>query len=112
MSVEPQPDLFSQQPRHAENADLEWIEKLLHGAQCWMTAKDIMLTVAGRVHDRDIRELASSSKKIISGQRGYKHVAHATAAEIDHSANWLISQGKKMIRRGIGQRRYAHEIFG
>ena len=31
---------------------------------------------------------------------------------IEFPANWLISQGKKMIKRGIAQRRNAHKIFG
>ena len=35
-------------------------------------------------------------------------MSHATTAEIDHSAAWLVSQGKKMIKRGLLLRRNAH----
>jgi len=111
MITAPQPELFDA-PRHAVDADVAWLENLLKGAQCWMSCKDILLTVGGRLIDRDVRALASQSTWIISGQRGYLHVEHATAEEIAHSANWLISQGKKMIRRGIGQRRAAHGRIG
>jgi hypothetical protein len=99
-------------PRHAADADVAWLENLLQGAKCWMSAKDICLTVVGRLGDRDIRALASETNRVISGQKGYKHIENATPEEIAHSANWLISQGKKMIKRGIGQRRAAHGRIG
>jgi hypothetical protein len=51
----------------------------------------------------------SSAGEIISGQKGYKLSAEATIDEIDHAANWLISQGKKMLKRGIAIRRKAHQ---
>ena len=103
---------FAEPPRHAADADVAWLEKLLQGAGCWMTAADVTQTVIGRLNDRNVRELASQSCRIISGQKGYKHIEHGTPEEIAHSANWLISQGKKMIRRGIGQRRAAHGRIG
>ncbi|HEY4415723.1 MAG TPA: hypothetical protein VGO57_08530 [Verrucomicrobiae bacterium] len=105
-----QPDLFA--PRTAVDAGASWLEKLLFEAKCWMSARDIMMTTQGRIIDREIRQVASECNRIISGQKGYKHIAHATAGEVDHSANWLISQGKKMIRRGIAQRSEAHKILG
>jgi hypothetical protein len=118
-----QPDLFTPVPRHPVNADVAWLENLLAGAKCWMTASDIMLTVGclprgdsgalrGRLNDRDVRALASETTRIISGQKGYKHIENATPEEIAHSANRLISQGKWMIRRGIGQRKAAHQRIG
>jgi hypothetical protein len=106
-----QPTLFDQ-PRHGECADLLWLENLLKGAACWMTAKDILLTVGGRLHDRDLRELASSSEWIISGQKGYKHIEHSTPEEIHHCAAWLESQAKKMGERAGRIRHSAHKIFG
>ena len=108
-TINTQPGLFDPAPRHAVEQDVQWLENLLKGAGCWMTAGDIMLTVIGRLSDRNVRELASQSNRIISGQKGYKHIEHGTPEEIAHSANWLISQGKKMIKRGIGQRRAAHQ---
>lgn len=107
----PQPELFDQ-PRHAVDADVLWLENLLKGAGCWMTAKDILLTVGGRVHDRDLRELASASEWVISGQKGYKHMSHATAEEIHHARAWLESQAKKMGDRAGKLRSNCHKLFG
>jgi hypothetical protein len=106
---DPQLGLFDARPT---DANVVWLEKLLQGAACWMTAKDIIQTCLGKLLDRDVRELASASKWIISGQRGYKHIEHATAEETAHAANWLISQGKKMIKRGIAIRANAHARIG
>jgi hypothetical protein len=92
--------------------EASWLERLLLEGRCWMTARDIILTSTGAVIDRDIRQIASESNKIISGQKGYRHIAHASPEEIDHCANWLTSQGKKMIRRGIALRRSGHKIIG
>ena len=113
-ATEPQPDLFTPPSATAGTPSVEasWLERLLLEGKCWMTARDIMLTSTGSVLDRDIRQIASESTKIISGQKGYKHIAHASMEEIDHASNWLISQGKKMIKRGIATRRYAHQILG
>lgn len=108
---EPQKDLFDQ-PRHAAMDDVLWLENLLDGAKCWLTAKDIMQTVGGRVRDRDIRELASASGWIISGQKGYRHMRHASPEEINHATNWLESQAKKMGERAGAIRSNAHKIFG
>ena len=108
------PDLFAIQPDKASR-DVAWLEGLLRGAGCWMTAGDILLSIAWPQSDsnkRWLRELASQTTCIISGQKGYRHAKNATAEEIVHSSNWLISQGKLMIQRGIGQRRAAHKIFG
>lgn len=125
-ATEQEPDLFSPRPLGKADAaghsaavvagvvrvDTVWLEKLLLTAGCWMTARDIILTTKGKVIDREIREVASESKMIISGQKGYKHVAHATTAEVNHCRNWLMSQGKKMIRRGLAIQRYAHQVLG
>jgi len=104
-----QPELFG--PQRAEQ-EVSWLEKLLGDAKCWMSARDIMETTKGRVIDREIRHVASECENIISGQRGYKHIAHATPEEINHAANWLESQAKKMSERACAIRRNAHKIFG
>ena len=103
-SVNPQPDLFAPPPA----TDVRWLEQMLRGANCWMTAKDIFVSTFGRVGDRDLRALASSSEWIISGQKGYKHLEHATPEEVAHARNWLVSQGKAMIKRGLRLERNAH----
>ena len=92
--------------------DVRWLENLLLGAHCWMSARDIEATTGGRVDDRDARKLASCSEVIISGNKGYKHADHATPEELAHSSNRLISQGREMIKRGLRIRRYAHRRIG
>jgi hypothetical protein len=76
--------------------------------QGWVTAKRLSFHLG--TGDRELRAMAEASRgEIISGQKGYKLSAEATLDEIDHAANWLISQGKKMLERGIEIRRKAHQ---
>lgn len=95
--------------------DVQWLENLLAGAGAWMLASDILLSIGWPVNDankRWVRQLASGSLEILSGQKGYLHVTAASAEEVNHSANWLISQGKEMIKRGLAQRKAAHGMLG
>jgi len=87
-----------------------WLEQMLLDAKRWMTAQDIIQATHGRLRDRDIRQLASETANLISGQRGYLHVAHATTEEIEHAANWLTSQGRKMIQRALAISRRARQL--
>lgn len=96
----------------ADNGNVKWLETMLDGAGHWLTARDIMESCGGRLHDRDVRELASASEFIIAGQRGYKSMRHATAEEVNHCCSWLESQAKKMSERAGRLRRNAHRIFG
>lgn len=106
---DPQLGLFESRPT---DANVVWLEQLLKNTQDWLTARQIIASCMGHLHDRDVRELASASQWIISGQRGYKHLSNATAEENDHAASWLISQGKKMIKRGLAIRANAHKLLG
>lgn len=95
--------------------DVTWLEGLLRVRAEWLTSNDLLALIgwpATEANKRWLRGLASSSKVILSGQLGYKHAGNATAEEVNHSANWLISQGKEMIKRGLAQRRAAHGILG
>lgn len=94
------------------NTDVQWLEHLLQGAKCWMTAKDVELTSMGRVGDRDIRRLASASGWIISGDKGYKHLENATLEEAQHFANRLRSQAKQMDDRAGLVLTNAHRRIG
>jgi len=105
-----QPDLPIITP--SVDPDVRWLEQLLLDAHTWMTAGDIGLTTRGRVTDRDIRALASASALIISGQKSFLHIEHATAGEIAHASNWLVSQGKGRIKRVPRIRRNAHGRIG
>lgn len=110
---DPQPDLF-EQPRHAVGADVEWLENLLRGSEAWVTSRECITLIGRPVTDdsrRWVRELASGSKWIISGQKGYKHLQHATAEEVQHCAAWLESQAKKMSDRACAIRANAHKVF-
>lgn len=73
----------------------------------WRTAAHLSQTTG--LSDRKLRALAEiSDARIISGQRGYCLAAEATVDEIRHASDWMISQGKRMIRRGIAIKRQAH----
>lgn len=108
--AKPEPDLFTPPARTRFERNVAWLENLLRGAAAWMTAHNILLTIgaAGEDQRRMIRELASQSEWIISGQKGYKHLEHATPEESAHAANWLESQAKKMSERACALRRNAH----
>lgn len=109
---DPQLGLFE---ARATDASVIWLETYLKCHAKWIKAGDL-LRWHGRPDDdtqkRLIRELAAASEWIISGQMGYKHIEHATPEENAHAANWLISQGKKMIKRGLVIRRNAHKRLG
>lgn len=61
------------------------------------------------IADRTIRACASHDPDIISGNKGYRLAQFATTSELNECADRLISQGKKMMRRGIRLKRRAHE---
>ena len=63
--------------------------------------------------DRLIRKLAEMSEgQILGAQAGYRLTVEADVEDIDHAANQLISQGKKMIQRALRIRRLAHSKIG
>lgn len=99
-------------PPPADPTSPAWLENLLRDAGCWMTAGDIVLSTHGQTNERHLRELASASDWLISGQKGYLHLEHASAEEIAHAANWLESQAKKMGERAGKIRRNAHRRIG
>ena len=90
--------------------DLRWLQDTLKAKPDWQTSTELLALIgrAGEDHRRWLRQLASASEWIISGQRGYKHLDHATLDEINHAANWLESQAKKMSDRACTLRRNSH----
>lgn len=76
----------------------------------WMRAAEIAEQT--EIDDRRMRVIAEKSDgRIISGQNGYRFYDAVTPPEeADRSSNWLISQGKKMIRRGMAIRRRGYII--
>lgn len=99
-----------------EDPNVQDFVALIARADGWLTASDVLFRLLMLNTDsnrRLVRAWAEASDgEIISGQKGYLHVKHATPEEINHAANWLVSQGKKMIKRGIKIRRQAHAAVG
>lgn len=96
-----QTELF-QKPTPADLAKLE--SALTVGV--WLSAKQLSQLTG--LNDREIRHLAQNSDgRIITGNNGYKLIAHATVLEVNECTNRLRSQAKRMIGRVIQiQRRY------
>jgi hypothetical protein len=103
-----QPELFNLEH---QDQNIEDLKRILDERHTWVPSSVITLLTGWS--DRTIRALAAHSGGwIISGQKGYKYILHATPEEAHHSSSWLISQGKQMIARGISQRRRAHSLVG
>ncbi len=110
--MDPQLSFFPEPP---DDKNVRWLEDLLRSHPGWMTAAQILELLGQDDTDtakRQLRLLANSSEWVISGQKGYKHLEHATTEEISHFANWMESQAKQMTRRAEAVRRNAHRIFG
>jgi len=75
--------------------------------QGWVTAKTLARLLDS--NDRAIRDAASQSQgRVISGQRGYCLTHQASVQDVQHAANWLRSQGTKMIQRAYDTERAMH----
>ena len=86
-------------PHELPPEEVAHLAQILLSAGQWLTAASIMDMIPG-LSERRLRDLASGSRgKIISGQRGYQHIHHATEEEIHHAQAWLRSQADKMRER-------------
>lgn len=104
-----QPKLF-----RLTSDDPGWIETILLESGKWMKAADVLLRVGldnTEDHKRMVRDIASQSRLIISGQEGYLHLQHATADQVNQTTEAWMSQGKKMIQRAIRVRRMGHALL-
>ena len=114
MATDPQMTFFN--PAYDDGREnVTWLETLLRERKGWMTAAQILQLIDREETDtqkRQLRHIAQASEWIISGQKGYKHIEHATAEEISHFVNWMESQATEMTRRAEAVRRNAHRIFG
>ena len=98
-----------------DDKNVLWLEDLLRGAKCWMTAADLALTFFPNPpprFERNLRAWANASGKIISGQKGYRAMEHASPEEIHHAIAWLESQSRQMAERAVRLRRHAHQKIG
>ena len=104
---DPQMTLFSGRIKVYEDAFAGY----LRAAGRWMSAREYLVrhdVAPTESNRRWLRGLAEKSADVISGQRGYCHVECATVEELNHASAWLISQGRKMMLRGLRIRRVAH----
>lgn len=89
---------------------------LIARADGWLTASEVLgrlLMVNTDSNRRLVRAWAEAAEdEVISGQKGYRHISRCTPDEINHFSNWMLSQGKKMIRRALKTRRHAHALVG
>jgi hypothetical protein len=106
-------DLAKPTPR---DPGVDRLVSYLLAAPGWHHANSI-LTVWGESQDgtnrRWIRALAAAGEpEVISGQRGYQHVKHASAEEVNHFVRWIESQARRMTARAEAVRRRAHALVG
>lgn len=93
-------------PEPPEQDEIEMLIAQLRGRD-WRTARD--LGALAEKDRRKLRQIAEASEgRIISGQQGYKLAGEATPEEIGGFYRWMVSQGKRMIRRAIRARRIWH----
>lgn len=85
---------------------------LLKAQGDWITRKEISTRTGWS--DREIRMLAEAATDedgdiVISWQKGLCHRDFVAAEEMTRAGDQFVSQGKHMIKRGIGMKRLAHK---
>lgn len=84
-----------------DNADA--IAALLRRSHDWLSASAILARLNWTDNEasrRAVRKCAEElGDELISGQSGYKHIDNASDEEVRHFANWMKSQGGKMVAR-------------
>lgn len=93
-----------------EDANVLELERILADYQGWMSSS-LIGSHTGWNSDK-VNALARVSSEIISGQRGYKHLRHATSDEQTHFFNGLISRARELANRAARVRRRAHQLVG
>lgn len=105
-----QPELFKSKRRapFVSEADIELLIEILgHSETQWVKANEI--STATCWNDRKIRAIANAAKgKIISSDRGYKLLRHATTKEINECLGRLEHQANQMIARAVEIKRLYH----
>ena len=106
-------DLFKQ-PKKTRNLLAETLHErydFYGDANVWFTAKELgFVTNKERRELRQFAEDSTGDDRIISGNRGYCLASLATPDELKHFGNRLISQAKKMEKRGIAALHLLHQI--
>lgn len=75
------------------------------GGNRWVSAADIVAALgwpAGGTSERKLRSLVESRpREILSGNRGYCHIAHAEPDEVRHSINRLKAHAEAELQRSV-----------
>lgn len=99
-----------------ESVNVAYLVEFLRSAGGWVVARHILIRWGLEDTDQNrrfIRALAEAAgADVISGQKGYLHIAHATVEEAHHAASWLESQASKMAAKACAIRRRAHALIG
>ncbi len=86
----------------------------LRSVRGWITARQLLTRLGlpdDEHHRRLLRAWAHQSDEVLSGQRGYCHLAHANADDVHHAAAWLESQAMEMLDRARRLRCRAHKAI-
>ena len=107
--MDTQPQLFKPD---RESPDVRKLLLILKSQGDWLTRKAISERTGWS--DREIRMLAEAAVDerggvIVSWQKGLCHRDHVTCEDMTSAGDQFISQGKHMIKRGIGMKRLAHD---
>jgi len=103
----------------AGDPNVQWLEDYLFAQRDWVTAAEILAALnrpPSENEKRRIRALSQAAAKangtVISGQRGYRHMKHATIEEARRAYNTLHSESRELEERAMSLSRAAHKIFG
>jgi hypothetical protein len=109
-----QPELPIAEAAAMADPSIDLVVSLLHAEPGWLTAAQILTQLGEPVHEaakRKLRDLANhSAGNLISGQKGYRHIRHASPDEIAHAAHWLRHQAKAMDDRATDILKRYHSL--
>ena len=104
-------DLFSPQRALAE-ADAKVLSRFLYLAGDWRTRKQIAEALGWSDHARIRHAANAAGGDVIFGQRGMRHLRHATSEEVAACLSTLSSQRNELdLRILVTQRKY-HSFGG
>lgn len=100
-------------PKPSEK-DLKCFVNYLGREPQWVKAGDMCRVFGFSITENNKRYIRAIAEKsdglIISGQKGYRHILHATKDEINHASNQLEHQAMLMASRAAAIRRQAHKL--
>ena len=103
---------FSAPPVPPADDEVTRLVQWLHDHPGFHTALSISETL--QMPDRKIRQIAEAADGLIvsgPGSPGYCHLNHCPVEIVARVNDAMISQGKRMIRRGIRSRNRAHLLI-